>query len=363
MREALATWSAWAAAGRSVAVATVVAVAGSAPRPEGSRFLVSSDGDMAGSVSGGCVENDVFVHATEVLGGGPSRLVTYGIADEEAFEVGLACGGTIQVYIEPMGGPVLQAAARLVEDERLAALATVVEGAAAGTRALIAGEAGVVAGSLPVEIEADVIADAEDLMAAEQARLLVYGDHSVFVETLAPQPRLVVWGADEVAISLAAMARLAGFRVTVCDPRPAFALADRFPEADEVLAGWPDDLADRVPLDGRTYVVVLTHDSRVEGPLLPRVLGSPARYVGALGSRRTHRKRVERLAAQGWGEEDIRRIHGPVGLDIGAEGPAEIAVSILAEMVQARYRSGSGLSLRGREGRIHGHRPPEDADV
>lgn len=363
MREALATWREWTEAGERTAVATVVRVAGSAPRPEGSRFLVSSEGAMAGSVSGGCVETDVFVHATDVLQGGASRLVTYGIADEEAFEVGLACGGTIQVYVETMEGEALDAVADFVAAERLGALATVIQGEGAGARALIASGEGVIAGSLPDGIESAVIADAADLMSVEQSRTLTYGESDVFIESLAPQPRLVVWGADEVAVSLAAMARLTGFRVTVCDPRPAFAIPGRFPDADEVLAGWPADLADRVALDGRTYVVVLTHDTRVEGPLLPLVLGSPARYVGALGSRRTHRRRIERLQAAGWSEEDTARIHGPVGLDIGAERPPEIAASILAEMIQARYRSGSGLSLRGREGRIHQHRADEPADV
>jgi xanthine dehydrogenase accessory factor len=258
-----------------------------------------------------------------------------------------------------MDGELLDAIDRFVAEERLGALATVITGPHAGESALIASDGTVVGGALPEDLGGEVVGDAVELMAVEQARTLTYGDSDVFVETLAPQPRLVVWGADEVAISLGSMARQAGFRVIVCDPRPAFAVAERFPDADEVLTGWPADLEDQVLLDGRTYVVVLTHDTRVEGPLLPLVLGSEARYIGTLGSRRTHAKRVERLHGEGWGEADTDRIHGPVGLDIGAERPAEIAVSILAEMIQARYRSGSGLSLRGREGRIHRQRPEE----
>jgi len=148
----------------------------------------------------------------------------------------------------------------------------------------------------------------------------------------------------------------------VCDPRPAFTLPERFPDADRVVVGWPGDVVDQVQLDSRTYVVSLTHDTRVEGPLLPVVLQSPARYVGAMGSRRTHAKRIERLAGEGWDAAALERIHGPVGLDIGAERPSEVAVSILAEMIQARYRSGTGEALRGREGRIHRQRPGE-ADV
>jgi len=360
--EAYEIWNRWTSAGETVAMATVVKVAGSAPRPEGSRFLVSSSGEMAGSVSGGCVENDVFLHATRVLEGGEPSLVTYGIADEEAFEVGLSCGGTIQVFIEPMMGEVSSAVHDLLVGARPGSLATVVDGPGAGTGALLDEGGGVIAGSLPDGIVADVGADAVRLADVEHAVTLGYGDHEVFIETLAPSPSLIIWGADEVAVSLAEMARRLGYRVTVCDPRPAFAVPERFPAAERVVVGWPGDVADQVPIDARTYVVSLTHDTRVEGPLLPLLLGSPARYIGAMGSRRTHAKRVERLAAEGWEPEALDRIHGPVGLDIGAERPAEVAVSIMAEMIQARYRSGTGISLTGSEGRIHRQRPG-DADV
>jgi xanthine dehydrogenase accessory factor len=238
----------------------------------------------------------------------------------------------------------------------------VVAGPATGTAAFLDAGGAVVAGSLPGEIAADAGSDAVRLAATEQSAALAYGDHEVFLEPVLPPPHLVVWGADEVAIPLSEIASRAGFRVTVCDPRPAFTSPERFPAAERVEVGWPDDVADRVPLDERSYVVSLTHDARVEGPLLPRVLDSPARYIGAMGSRRTHAKRVERLLGEGWDREQVDRIHGPVGLDIGAERPAEVAVSILAEMIAARYRSGTGEPLRGREGRIHRQRAGE-ADV
>lgn len=362
VHEAFEIWDDWSSAGESVAVATVVRVAGSAPRPEGSRFLVSSTGRMAGSVSGGCVENDVYLHATSVLEEGGPLLVTYGIADEEAFEVGLACGGTIQVFVEQMGGSVHLAARDLVRQGKAGSLATVVAGPELGTAGLLAEDGSLLAGSLPAEIAADVAADARRLADTEQAVTLGYGDREVFIETMAPPPMLVIWGADEVAIALSAMAREAGFRVTVCDPRPAFTKPERFPAADRVVVGWPGDLVGEVPIDHRTYVVSLTHDARVEGPLLPVVLASSARYIGAMGSRRTHAKRIERLASAGWDAAALDRIHGPVGLDIGAERPAEVAVSILAEMIGARHRSGTGEALRGREGRIHRQRSGE-ADV
>jgi len=362
VRETFETWARWADAGERVASATVVRVAGSAPRPEGSRFLATASGQMSGSVSGGCVENDVCLLCQRVLEGADPILVTYGIADEEAFEVGLACGGTIQVFVEVMDGATPRAVCELIAAERPGSLATVVDGPGAGSVALLDAGGEVVSGSLPEGIVDDVAADAVRLAETEQAVTLTYGDHDVFVETLAPAPRLVIWGADEVAIPLSAMARHAGFRVTICDPRPAFAVADRFPDAEAVVVGWPGDVAGEVPLDAGTYVVSLTHDARVEDPLLPRVLESPARYIGAMGSRRTHAKRLERLASDGWSPESLARIHGPVGLDIGGESPAEVAVSILAEMIQSRYRAGTGESLRGREGRIHRQRPGE-ADV
>ena len=194
--DAYEIWDRWTTAGETVAVATVVRVAGSAPRPEGSRFLVSSSGEMAGSVSGGCVENDVFLHATQVLEGGESRLITYGIADEEAFEVGLSCGGTIQVFIQPMLGEVVAATSDLLAEARPGSLATVVVGPDAGAGALLDEQGGVIAGSLPQGIAGDVGADAVRLADVEQVLTLEYGEHEVFIETLAPPPSLVVWGAD-----------------------------------------------------------------------------------------------------------------------------------------------------------------------
>jgi len=255
---------------------------------------------------------------------------------------------------------VLAAVRRLVEEERLGALATVVEGPAAGEHAVFDAEAGLVAGRLPAEIVADVSADAGALMAIEQKRSGWYGDHRVFIETIAPRPRLIVFGAVAVAEPLAQMGRVMGFHVTVADPRPAFTTEERFPAAHRVLVGWPGDLD--LEFDGRTYLVVLSHDARIEDALLPMALRSPAKYIGAMGSRRTHAKRLERLAEMGFAGADLARIHGPVGLDLGAETPGEIAVSILAEITLSRYRSGTGESLRAREGRVHRQRTGE-ADV
>ncbi|MDP8958512.1 MAG: XdhC family protein [Actinomycetota bacterium] len=258
-----------------------------------------------------------------------------------------------------------QALRRAIREERLAALATVVAGPGTGVRALLDYDHGVVAGSLPDELPnevmEDVLADARSLMENERSRTLGYGEgREVFIETVAPDPRLVVFGAVHVAQPLVKIAKELRFRVTVTDARAAFTTRERFPQADELLVGWPDQVLDKLELDRRTYVVLLTHDARFEDPVLPAVLASPARYVGAMGSRRTHARRLEKLRAGGWEPDQLERIHGPVGLDIGAEQPAEVAVSILAEMIQVRYGAGSGEPLRGRQGRIHLQRREEE---
>ena len=254
----------------------------------------------------------------------------------------------------------IEATKWLMDSERLGAVVTVVAGADIGAKAVLDLEDGVIAGSLPDDVLGAVQMDAAELMGREQSRTLSYGETSVFVETMAPQPVMLVIGAGHNAQPLTAMARQLGFRVVVADARPMWATADRFPDADEVIVGWPDAVFEKVPLDRRTYVVLLSHDARFEDPVFAEVHGKPIRYLGAIGSRRTHRARLERLAAEGWTEKELDTIYGPVGLDIGAETPAEMAVSILAEVIQARYGRGSGLSLQGETGRVHKQRGAED---
>lgn len=344
----------WEALGRSFAVATVVRVGGPAPRPEGSKFLVTADGDMAGSVSGGCVENDVFLRAQDALASGEPALVTYGIADEDAFAVGLACGGTIQVFVEPWDAEsdVARACREILAEERLGARATVVAGPDVGRSAVFAAGEGLVAGGLDPGIAPAAAADAEILMGREKNATVSYGDHDVFFEILAPRPHLLVFGAVQVAQSLTTLARHLGYHVTVSDARGAFATRERFPDADEILVGWPEEIADRLVFDSRTFVVVLSHDARFEDPLWPMVLPSPVRYVGAMGSVKTATRRKERLLAAGFPSAAVDRIHGPIGLDIGAETPAEMAVGILAEMTRARYDADAPLVLAGEVRRL-----------
>ena len=234
------------------------------------------------------------------------------------------------------------------------AIATVIAGPGIGDRALVVPEDGIVAGSLPDDLAAPVAADAAVLIADEQNRTLMYGGVAVFIETLSPPPQLLIFGAVHIAEHLCSMAAQAGFVVTVCDPRPAFTTPERFPDAVTVIPGRPAEVAAGRLLDSRTFVVVLSHDARIEGALLPVLLRSRARYLGAMGSRRTHALRVERLREEGFVDDDLDRIHGPVGLDLGAETPAEIAVSILAEMIRIRYGTGTARSLLGRPGPIHG---------
>jgi xanthine dehydrogenase accessory factor len=256
----------------------------------------------------------------------------------------------------------LEAIRRLQGEERLGAAVTVLSGPDVGSHAVLDADAGVVEGKLPPGLEDHIFDDARQLMDQEQSRTLEYDEVSVFIETVAPQPRLVIFGAVHIAQPLAAFAVELGFRVTVSDSRPAFTTAERFPDADVAL-GRPEDVLADLDLDRRTYVVVLSHDARFEDPVFPAVLRSAVRYIGAMGSRRTHEARRKRLRAAGFDPDAINRVHGPIGLDIGAETPAEVAISILAEMIQVRYGAGTGRSLRGREGRIHRQRTDDEGDI
>lgn len=244
----------------------------------------------------------------------------------------------------------------ILDSESFGSVITFVDGPALGVKAVVDGGGNVVAGSLPEDVAADVLEDAKTLMAHEQNRTLEYGDHSAFIETLAPPPDLLIFGAVHIGQALASFGAQMGFRITVVDSRAPFVTSERFPTASKLLTGWPRDLMDQLHFDRRTWVVVLSHDPRHETPPLEAALKADTRYIGAMGSRRTHQKRVERLRGLGFDDEDLSRIHSPIGLDIGAETPQEVAISILGEMTMVRYGAGSGLSLRGVEGRVHKQR-------
>ncbi len=258
---------------------------------------------------------------------------------------------------------VLDDVAGVIAAEEFGAVVTVIEGDGIGSRALMHPDGSVRSGALPEVILDDVAVDVVELLAHEQSKAVAYESHEVFIEPLIPLPNLVIFGAVHVAQELTKHATMLGFRVTVSDARPAFLTEERFPEAVALLRGWPEDILDKLILDARTYIVLLSHDVRFEEPVLKAVLPSEVKYIGAMGSRRTHAKRVEKLLGEGFTQEQVGRIHGPVGLDLGAEGPGETAISIIAEMIHSRYGSGTGVSLRGRSGRIHRQRTQDEGDV
>jgi xanthine dehydrogenase accessory factor len=304
-------------------VATVVATRSSAPRPVGSKLIVREDGSIEGSVSGGCVESDVVVAAQEVRETGVPRLVTYGITDDMAFSVGLPCGGEIDVFVEPLGEPV-----------EFGVVLTVIRGEGVGER----------------------LEDPELERAAlrrGRSHVIEVGDRSVFADVFAEPPRLFVYGAVDTAEALCASAKLLGWRTIVADARPRFATARRIPSADELLVLWPDDALAHVAPDAATAVVVLTHDDKFDLPLVQGALTTDAFYIGWLGSRRNQERRRGLLVEAGVAEDELDRISGPSGLDVGADSPPETAVSILAEVLAVRAGRGGGR-LRDARARIHG---------
>jgi xanthine dehydrogenase accessory factor len=310
--------------------AVVTSVWGSAPQAEGATMLVSASGRMVGSVSGGCVETAVAEAVQAAITRGSPAVLSYGVTNQRAWEVGLACGGTLEVLVEPAVTPaVLEAAA----GPGGTVVATVLEGADLG-RQLVFGESAATDGSAVAVAAMDALRAGR----SRTARLPVEGrDTAVFLEVFPRPPRLVLVGGVHVAAALVPMARTLGYRTLVVDPRPAFLTRERFPSADELIADWPREAFARVGIDPATAVAVLTHDPKFDDPALEIALRSPAMYVGALGSRKTQAARRTRLLAAGLTEEELGQLHGPIGLDLGGRSPAETALSILAEITAARY--------------------------
>jgi xanthine dehydrogenase accessory factor len=310
----------WHRAGRGAALATVIETWGSAPRRIGAQLAVSGDGEIEGSVSGGCVEGAVIVEALEALEDGGTRELEFGVSDDDAFAVGLACGGRIRVLVEPVGGA--------LPEPMLADLV-----AARADRRPVAYVVDLDSGARRLDEGGHALRFRMDRSGFEE-------DTRTFVAIHNPPLRLIVVGAVHIAQALVPMARLAGYDPVVVDPRETFGSEARFP-GERILNDWPDAALDSVGLDQRTALVLLTHDPKLDDPALVRALGSDCFYIGALGSTRTHAKRVARMEDAGFDAAAIGRIHGPVGLDLGAAGPAEIAVAILAEMTQVLRRGGA----------------------
>jgi xanthine dehydrogenase accessory factor len=357
MKEILTDLDRWQQAGEQIAIATVVDVRRSAPRRPGARLGVTRSGKMTGSVSGGCVENDVMARAMTVLDSGECAVATYGITDEAGFRVGLSCGGAIDVLIEPFAPCDAWRTVRCAVEERQPAALSVALAPAdlAGRKLAIFGDGSTV-GTIDPELDEQVRVEASRLLPKGGTRVLTLprpgGEASVFIEAFPPPLRLFIVGATHTGMSLCKAAKDLGFRVTVVDARSAFATRERFPNADELRPEWPDAVLGEAALDPYSYVVILTHDPKFDIPALVAALRSTARYIGIIGSRGTHAKRQERLREQGFSPADLSRIRAPVGLDIGARTPEEIAVAILAEMLAVRYAR-RGTALTDREAPIH----------
>ena len=315
MREVFSELEQWTREGEDIAIATVVETWGSSPRPLGSKMLVTRSGKMAGSVSNGCIEGAVFDEAQKVLKSGKPEIAAFGVADDVAFEVGLACGGHIEVFIQPL----LPVHTQLI---------------------------GMLARNEPATLRTNLVTgDAELQQGTPAGTELARRDGDVFVEPFRRPAHLVIIGAIHIAIPLHRLAKLMGYRVTVVDARAKFATEERFPEADELIVAWPDEAMASIAVDNSTYIVILTHDPKFDLPALRSVLRKDAGYIGAIGSRKTNQNRFDDLRKEGFTEAELARVHGPIGLDLGSRGAEETALGILAEITAVRF-GGSGSSMK-----------------
>jgi xanthine dehydrogenase accessory factor len=354
----------WWDAGETFGLATVVNTFRSAPRDPGAALAVSPGGEVVGSVSGGCVEGAVYELAQDVIRTGQPVMQTYGVSDDAAFEVGLTCGGIIELFVEPVSRdrfPELGEVAAAIRDGVPVAVATVIAGpGTVGARRVIWADSA--AGPLGAgdRLDEAVDDDVRGMLAQGLTGVRHYGEHgerrlddlSVFVHSFAPPPRMLVFGAIDFAAAVARAGKFLGYQVTVCDARPVFATHARFPDADEVVVDWPHRYLAQTPVDQRTVICVLTHDPKFDVPLLEVALRTPAGYIGAMGSRRTHEDRLARLREAGLTEDELARLRSPIGLDLGSRTPEETAVSVAAELIQLRW-GGSGHPLTETAGRIH----------
>ena len=339
MRELLEEYERLLASG-PVGRAVVTQVWGSAPRPEGASLLAGPNGGMAGSVSGGCVEGAAAEEVRSAIAEGAPRKASWGVTHERAWEMGLSCGGTIEVFVEPVVREEVLAAARR---ESGSVVATVIGGAAPLGSGLVVLEDGTASrsGSFPSELVAELTERARNALAGLVSRVETLqsdaGAVEVFLEVFPRRPTLLVFGGVHIATALVRLAKPLGYRTVVADGREAFLTRERFPDADELILGWPEDVFRRVGLNAATCVVLLTHDPKFDEPALELALRSPAGYVGAIGSRKTQAHRRERLRTLGFSDADVARLHGPIGLDLGGREPAEIALAILAEISAVRH--------------------------
>ena len=343
MRELFELISAWYALGERVALATVVSTWGSSPRPVGSLMAVNSSGQIAGSVSGGCVEAAVVEKALTILDGAPPELLHFGVSDEKAWGVGLACGGSIEVFVTRLKQSDFESIPPVIGKRKPLLFATVLSDPRGSVGEIfIADESGMVGESHALSPIADwMTSQVDQLFSNPTPRRVVVEDRpafELFINPLQPPDRLVIVGGVHIAIALARLARLIGYETIVIDPRRMFAAEERFPDVDRLIQAWPQEAFTDLELTPSTAVAILTHDPKIDDPAVIAALASPAFYIGVLGSRKTHAARIQRLGRAGVTEPALARLHAPIGLDLGAQSPKEIALSILAEIVATRRK-------------------------
>jgi xanthine dehydrogenase accessory factor len=319
----------WSAAGTAVALGSVVERIGSAPRDPGATLALSESGELAGGVTGGCVEPAVIAEARQVLAGAPGRLLSFGLDDGEGFDAGLTCGGRIAVAVYRLDPVLVGAVAEAVRADRALAVTLRLDESRFGEQAIVD----------PADLTG-----ADDQVATAVGALIALGESGIvegpeggklFVESYVPRPNLYLFGASDHVAALVPVGKLLGYRVTVCDPRRAFLTPERFPEADELSDEWPDRFLERAPIDARTAICMMTHDLKFDVPALKLALDSPAAFIGAIGSEKTRRDRTARLRGENVGDAELARLHAPIGIDIGARTPEEVAVSIGAQLIEA----------------------------
>ena len=338
MRDILADLDKWRAENKSIAIATVIQTWGSSPRRAGAKMALTPDGNIAGSVSGGCVEGAVFDTGVDVLKANRPRLLHFGVADETAWEVGLACGGSIDIFVKLLDSEIFEALRATLLDEESAVLVTVIQGSdeILGHEMLVRQD-GTTTGTIRDESNEQVMKlAAETLTQGHSRRVMLNEDMEVFMEVILPPPILIAVGGVQITIALTALAKTLGYRTIVVDPRRAFGNETRFPHVDQLIQLWPDEAFQQIPITRSSAIAMLTHDPKLDDPALKIALPSSAFYVGALGSRTTQAKRRQRLLEDGLTEKQLNRLHGPIGIAIGAGTPEEIAISIMAEIVAAR---------------------------
>jgi xanthine dehydrogenase accessory factor len=343
MREILSDVIRWRKEGKPVALATVTKTWGSSPRGVGAKMAFTPNGDISGSVSGGCVENAVVEAGIKALKSNQPKLLHFGVSNESAWDVGLACGGSIDVFVQPLDWEIFQALENILKEDKKAALATMVRGPKEflGYELLMDEGGQRIVGSIDKSLDGSIVILAKEILSHGASQTLEMNPEiEIFIEAILPPPTLVVVGGVHIAVALMALAKTLGYRTILIDPRKAWGNAERFPNIDQLIQAWPDEAFKQISLNESTAIVMLTHDPKLDDLALKIALPSPAFYIGALGSKTTQATRRKSLLEAGLSESQLSRLHGPIGLDIGAKTPEEIALAIMAEIVDSYHRQG-----------------------